>query len=180
MVTTAATYALIEVKFAACGVGLLRHRAIRLLREAHRPGVGSPQKAAYVNGSTGEIDEHALHFRSGSCEALVRIPLPVGEPYCVAGAELAKLPIEAIEIRRAVDEHLDPVPSRPRRAVSVTPIDVRGVIAPLVRVEEPVSDLHRSDTTDPALRALRQLCERGSPSGASSAARSIGGPFRVS
>jgi hypothetical protein len=121
--------------------------------------VGSPQEAAHVDRPTREVDEHSLHFRSGSCEELIRVALPVGEPYCVAGAELAELPIQAIEIRCAVDEQLDAVASRPRRAVGVPLIDVRGVIATLVRIEEPVSDLHRPDTTEPAMRA----CHASSP-----------------
>ena len=110
--------------------------------EAERVAVGAPQQAADVDATLRGASEHLPHLGARSPEPLIGVGPPAGEQQQVTRAERRHDLVEPGEVRGALDQRLDQVPSSPGAAVEVPPVHVTGRIASLDGGEQPVSVRH--------------------------------------
>jgi hypothetical protein len=135
--------ALVEQDLAARLVDLPDEIDVLLLAEMRLTRVRTPQQTSHVNAAACEVGEHVAHLRARAGETLIRVAFPIREVQPVVPLESAEHLVQAGEVLRAVDQHLDAVALRPRFAVAAPPVDLRGGITALLAGQEPVVRLHR-------------------------------------
>ena len=138
MVGAPEAHALVEQDLASGRVDHHSEVAILLGAEPQAVRVRPPEEPfdAHPTTNRGGEDRSDLRLRAFA-KALVGVAPPVGEQQLVAGAELSDGLQQAVEVRRAVHQRLDPVAGRPRRPVRMPPIEPGEFVAALGAREKP-------------------------------------------